>query len=645
MHLAKFMMTPIKKKNRLKKLGLIVSIFFCYFHTSAAEEIAEQKLATQLESLNEYITDAEAQKRFSGLSITIIHDQDIIYQRQEGYQNYTDKTPITKDTSRFLIGSISKTMTGVAIAQLLEQGKIKSLEDPVNPYLKRLKLEGKWGDRVTFNHLLSHTAGFEAKNTGLASYENFTLPLTAEDLKFYKADIVREPGKYMAYSNYGIGILGLVIEDISGISVAEYFRKNIFQPLGMTSTEMLTNPVRPDDQVIAYRMSNTEQPQEIPWLPFHPLTGPIGGVSATPADMVKYISFHLNAYQGQSPGVLSAEMIKQMHRPIAGNHEDTKQFSMLFNHGKWRDQTVIWHTGSWPPNYSMMWFLPELNIGGYIGVTGAAKNALKPAELWKYIMREMYGAFRENTFATPKKYDLSEYVGDYLSIQQSHSKIDAFLSLFSAKTTRVNVGENQDLVINGKADFKPIGKDLFYSENFFPGMEGTFYAFSRDKNSNDVNRLTGYFQSDTRLKVSWWQTPQFIRSLLYVCLFILCSSILTVLIRKPKRKLSLIARSGVSVSCAALVLMIDHITSDTNLLTIILANVQSTWYQLAFATNLVFIFCLLLLFDMLKNRSEFKHNHQVIHILLNVHNVLVALSAVFVLYILFTYSAVGWKIP
>ena len=117
--------------------------------------------------------------------------------------------------SRFNIGSIGKTFTGVAIMQLVERGKVE-LTAPVSRYLDGFP----YGDSITIHHLLSHTSGmfnymahpdFRSRMSSLRNIGDW-LPL------IYDQDLVFDtPGERFAYSNSGIVTLGAVIEKVAGL--------------------------------------------------------------------------------------------------------------------------------------------------------------------------------------------------------------------------------------------------------------------------------------------------------------------------------------------------------------------------------------------------------------------------------------------
>jgi CubicO group peptidase (beta-lactamase class C family) len=169
---------------------------------------------------------------FSG-TVLVARGGDVVYAKAFGEANKDHRVANILET-KFNIGSIGKTFTGVAIMQLMEQGKIE-LAAPISRYLDGFP----YGDSIRVHHLLSHTSGmfnymahpeFRARMSGLRSIDDW-LPL------IYDQELVFDPpGERFAYSNSGIVTLGAVIEKVTGMPYESYIRANILAPAGMTDT-------------------------------------------------------------------------------------------------------------------------------------------------------------------------------------------------------------------------------------------------------------------------------------------------------------------------------------------------------------------------------------------------------------------------
>lgn len=129
--------------------------------------------------------------------------------------------------------SIAKPMTAVAILQLYEQGKI-DLDQPIRQYLPHFPQKAK-GD-ITVRHLLTHSSGVGGYQKKEARNTNYYATLTDAAAVFQGRPLQFAPGSSFQYTSYGYVLLGLIIEQASGMSYGEYMQQNIWTPAGMTHT-------------------------------------------------------------------------------------------------------------------------------------------------------------------------------------------------------------------------------------------------------------------------------------------------------------------------------------------------------------------------------------------------------------------------
>ena len=190
---------------------------------------AKDRLTTELEV---EIQRRAADEEFSGVVLVARAGKPLL-QGAYGYANRENKTPNSLDT-RFRFGSMGKMFTAVAALQLVQAGKL-SLDAPLGKYL--VDYPDKEVAAVTIEQLLTHTGG-----TGnIFAPEYFERRLTTRDHQDYlnlfgARGVAFEPGSRWDYSNYGLVLLGRVIEVVSGQSYYDFTRTHIFEPLGMSST-------------------------------------------------------------------------------------------------------------------------------------------------------------------------------------------------------------------------------------------------------------------------------------------------------------------------------------------------------------------------------------------------------------------------
>jgi D-alanyl-D-alanine carboxypeptidase len=133
----------------------------------------------------------------------------------------------------FRLGSITKQFTGAAILMLAQEGSL-TLDDP----LTRFFPDWPAGERVTIRHLLGHTSGIRSY-TGMQEWAptrrtDLSLPELVALFRDQPYDF--EPGERWLYNNSGYVLLGAIIEQLSGVSYADFVRTRVFEPLGMTGS-------------------------------------------------------------------------------------------------------------------------------------------------------------------------------------------------------------------------------------------------------------------------------------------------------------------------------------------------------------------------------------------------------------------------
>ena len=153
-----------------------------------------------------------------GLSMAVIQDGEILWSGTFGVRSRETNEPVDENTI-FEAASLTKTVTAVAVLKLVERGVV-DLDTPLSEYLPYPKLAGD--DRykkITARHVLTHT-------TGLPNWGN---------------KLLREPGVQYGYSGEGFLYLGRTLEKLTGMTLEEFARKEIFDPLEMSSTSYVWN--------------------------------------------------------------------------------------------------------------------------------------------------------------------------------------------------------------------------------------------------------------------------------------------------------------------------------------------------------------------------------------------------------------------
>jgi len=187
-----------------------------------------------IDQLQVYVEELAAGDMFSG-TVLIAQPGKPVFAEAYGLASRAFQVPNLVDT-KFNMGSMNKMVTGVAIAQLAEAGRL-AFTDPVAVHLPEYAREDVAG-KVTIHHLLTHSSGlgsywnerFEETRSGIRSVDDY-LALFAED------PLLFEPGERSQYSNAGYIVLGAIIESITGQTYDTYVREHIYLPARMHDTK------------------------------------------------------------------------------------------------------------------------------------------------------------------------------------------------------------------------------------------------------------------------------------------------------------------------------------------------------------------------------------------------------------------------
>lgn len=187
--------------------------------------------------LDSYIADKKKEFEVEGISISVISKYDLLFLKGYGYADKETQTAVTP-FSLFGIGSVSKLFTGIAIMQLVEQGRI-DLDAPLENYIPDFgyKTHFPAAGPITVRTLMTHQSGIVGdiikgwcSATGPEHHFRELVDILKDEYLAYP------PGYISTYSNCAVALLGIVIEEVSGVEFETYVQKNICRPLGMIAS-------------------------------------------------------------------------------------------------------------------------------------------------------------------------------------------------------------------------------------------------------------------------------------------------------------------------------------------------------------------------------------------------------------------------
>jgi CubicO group peptidase (beta-lactamase class C family) len=334
--------------------------------------------------IDELATESFNEHTLAGLAVGVVRDGALEHFTGLGLADADAGRPVERDTV-FRIGSISKTMTAIAVMQLAEEGTL-ALDAPVNELGTRALIEAP--APVTVRHLLTHRSGLgELRRPsdlvrpviGLGVKPGQPVPALGD----YYAKPLRTrvaPGEKWAYANHGFALLGLLVEDLRGRPFAEVMRERIFAPLGMEHTDFERS------ERVRERLAVGYQPARKGLKPVKDLeiaVAPAGSCFSTTEDMARYVAaLTRDGAPLLKPGSL-ARMLEPQYEPDPG----MPAMGLAFFLERAGGTLIAGHDGGWPGFVSGMAFAPEAGTG-VVAFTNT-NTAFAPHELCERLLRRM----------------------------------------------------------------------------------------------------------------------------------------------------------------------------------------------------------------------------------------------------------------
>jgi CubicO group peptidase (beta-lactamase class C family) len=255
-----------------------------------AQPLTEQDIVRELGTFMSRLADADT---FSG-TVLLARGDRVVFHRAYGVADKNFAVPAGRDT-KYNVASMGKMFTAVAIAQLVERGKL-SYEDRLAKFLPEFP-NAESAQKILIKHLLSHSAGLGmwwGPRFSSSAKDQFR---TVDDLVAWAATDEKaaafEPGAKFQYSNTGYVLLGKVIEAVSGQSYSQYIRDNVFKPAGMTESVLSEREPINQHLAVGYQKSFDMDGQVLfrsnTHLQMSPMRGgPAGGDFSTALDLFKF---------------------------------------------------------------------------------------------------------------------------------------------------------------------------------------------------------------------------------------------------------------------------------------------------------------------------------------------------------------------
>lgn len=292
-----------------------------------------------------------------GLAVSIGYG-DKTYLWALGYQNALTKAPL-HTRHIFHMGSVTKTLVGTSILQLWEKGSI-DLGKKLITYLPTFKMADSRYRDITLRHLLAHTSGmpdvkdyhWESPQTDDTALERYVY---SDEVKNAHLLWAPEEGKF-SYSNMAYEVLGLVIASVTKKTFEDYVTENIFHPLEMNNSTLLTFR-RDMSEVCAPHIKTPENHFALaPHFPYNRSHGPSSTLTSNLEDLGKWAKANLHK-KILKPATYKTAWEKQALVPNNGEHICLSWFCRKQN-----NYVFYGHEGTDDGFRTSFWLCPELNL-------------------------------------------------------------------------------------------------------------------------------------------------------------------------------------------------------------------------------------------------------------------------------------------
>ncbi len=353
----------------MKQIMQRTILFLAFLLATVAGNCQERTTTTTFPAdLDTRFTQQITDKNIVGASAAYAVDGKTIWLSATGYADMDAKQPFQHKT-KVRMASIAKSMTAIAVMQLVEQGLI-NLDVPIQTYIPDYPIQAK--TQITTRHLLSHTSGLNGYKSPKEAETKINYPTLTDAVELFKnRPLLFEPGTQYSYTTYGYTLLGLLIEKVSGLSYEAYMKKNIWEKAGMMNTGVEVYGNRAEGASKLYRRDKKGKLKEgVENNLSNRIPG--GGLYTTVVDMLKF-----------GNAVLDNTFIKRETLELMRQHHSLEKernaygFGWFLYNPKPNEGAIIGHSGAQTGCSSQLFLIPEKGIVTVVltNTSGAAKEA------------------------------------------------------------------------------------------------------------------------------------------------------------------------------------------------------------------------------------------------------------------------------
>ncbi|MCI0456567.1 MAG: serine hydrolase [Gemmataceae bacterium] len=452
----------------------------------------KDEVTSALRLLEAWVESQIDYRGLPGMSLAVVHDQELVWSKGFGYADLEKKTPATPGTI-YRIASISKVFTATAVLHLRDRGKLQ-LDDPVEKHLRWFRVQNQSADApvITIRHLLTHTSGLP-RESAFPYWTDFKFPTREEMVQALpNQEAVYAPETKWKYSNLALALAGEVVAAASGEPYEKYVQEQILRPLGMESTSVVLPASHRERLATGHgRRLPPDGKREV--RPFTDTKGitPAAGLASTAEDLARFASLQFRDGPASGGQVLKGSTLREMHR-VHWLQPDWKSgwglgFSVI--HREERD--LVGH-GGWVAGYqTAVYFSPKekvavialINADDGLPYPGTPDSVVDRA--FKWVAPALVKAAAAPVVAEKAKPEWQKYVGKYRNPWG-----DGQVLVLDGKLVLINPTEQDPT--GTKATLVPLAEHTFRLEGGAPtGPHGERVVFELGKDGQVVRVKVG----------------------------------------------------------------------------------------------------------------------------------------------------------
>lgn len=320
--------------------------------------------SSSYDAIDAYVEGQMRRLKIPGVSLAIVEGDKIVHLRGFGRARPGGEAPSPQ--TPFVLGSTTKSITALAVMQLVEAGKVE-LDTPVQAYLPWFRVaDPEASAQMSVRHLLNQTSSLPgvAGMSILADLDPSPGATERQARALSSLKLTRPVGSAFDYSNLNYNLLGLIIEATSGESYADYIQKHILTPLEMRHSYTSQSTAKQNGLAIGHRYWFAH-PFPVHNLPIARASMASGQLISCAEDMAQYLMPHLNGGRYKDVQILSPAGIDALHQ--AGVEFREMDASMGYGMGWFITSAgpvkIISHGGNVPDFSSFMALVPEQKKG------------------------------------------------------------------------------------------------------------------------------------------------------------------------------------------------------------------------------------------------------------------------------------------